>query len=83
MDFAKEAFNVVGLDWKKFVKSNVSRYLRPSEVPSLLGDSSKAIKQLKWKPKVLFKDLCLMMVESDLKNFNLTLEEAKKIAKKL
>ena len=82
-DFAREAFNVVGLDWKKFVKSNVSRYLRPSEVPSLLGDSSKAIKQLKWKPKVLFKDLCLMMVESDLKNFNLTLDEAKKIAKKL
>ena len=82
-DFAREAFNVVGLDWKKFVKSNVSRYLRPSEVPSLLGDSSKAIKQLKWKPKVLFKDLCLMMVESDLKGFNLTLDEAKKIAKKL
>ena len=57
--------------------------MRPSEVPSLLGDSSKAIKQLKWKPKVLFKDLCLMMVESDLKSFNLTLDEAKKIAKNI
>ncbi len=82
-DFVSEAFSIVGLDWKRFVKSNVSRYLRPSEVPSLLGDSSKAIKKLNWKPKVLFKDLCLMMVENDLKNFNLTLEEAKKIAKKL
>ncbi len=82
-DFVREAFSIVGLDWKRFVKSNVSRYLRPSEVPSLLGDSSKAIKKLKWKPKVLFKDLCLMMVENDLKSFNLTLEEAKKIAKKL
>ena len=82
-DFVREAFSIVGLDWKRFVKSNVSRYLRPSEVPSLLGDSSKAIKKLKWKPKVLFKELCLMMVESDLKNFNLTLDEAKKIAKKL
>ena len=82
-DFAKEVFSIVGLDWTKFVKSNVSRYLRPSEVPSLLGDSEKAIKILKWKPKVMFKDLCLMMVENDLKNFNLTLDEAKKIAKKL
>ena len=82
-DFVREAFLIVGLDWKKFVKSNVSRYLRPSEVPNLLGSSSKAIKQLKWKPKVLFKELCLMMVENDLKNFNLTLDEAKKIAKKL
>ena len=82
-DFVREAFSIVGLDWKKFVKSNVSRYLRPSEVPNLLGNSSKAIKQLKWKPKVLFKDRCLMMVENDLKNFNLTLDEAKKIAKKL
>ena len=82
-DFAKEAFAVVGLDWTKFVKSNVSRYLRPSEVPDLLGDSTKAIKKLNWKPKVLFKDLCLMMVESDLKNYNLSLDEARKIAKKL
>lgn len=82
-DFAKEVFSIVGLDWKRFVKSNVSRYLRPSEVPSLLGDSTKAIKELKWKPKVLFKDLCLMMVESDLKDFNLTLDDARKIAKTL
>ncbi len=82
-DFIKEVFSIVGLDWKRFVKSNVSRYLRPSEVPSLLGDSTKAIKELKWKPKVLFKDLCLMMVESDLKDFNLTLDDARKIAKTL
>ena len=82
-DFAKEVFSIVGLDWNKFVISNVAKYLRPSEVPSLLGDSSKAVKILKWKPKVLFKDLCLMMVENDLKSYGLTLEEAKKIAKTL
>ena len=82
-DFVKEVFSIVGLDWTKFVKSNVSRYLRPSEVPSLLGDSTKAIKILNWKPKVMFKDLCLMMVENDLKSFDLTLDEARKIAKKL
>ena len=82
-DFVKEVFSIVGLDWTKFVKSNVSRYLRPSEVPSLLGDSTKAIKILNWKPKVMFKDLCLMMVENDLKSFNLTLDDARKIAKKL
>ena len=82
-DFVKEVFSIVGLDWTKFVKSNVSRYLRPSEVPSLLGDSKKAIKILNWKPKVMFKDLCLMMLENDLKSFNLTLDEARNIAKKL
>ena len=43
----------------------------------------EAIKILNWKPKVMFKDLCLMMLENDLKSFNLTLDEARKIAKKL
>ena len=43
------------------------RYLRPTEVDLLLGDSSKARRVLKWKPKVNFKQLVRMMVDSDMK----------------
>jgi len=42
------------------------RYLRPTEVDLLLGDSSKARRVLKWKPKVDFKQLVRMMVDSDM-----------------
>ena len=64
-DFAREAFNCVGLDYRKYVKVN-KKYIRPSEVDTLLGDSSKAKKRLKWKPKITFKELVKDMVESDL-----------------
>ena len=43
-------------------------YYRPLEVDTLLGDSSKARKILKWKPKISFKSLVKEMVESDYKN---------------
>jgi GDPmannose 4,6-dehydratase len=39
---------------------------RPAEVDSLRGDSSKAIRQLGWKPQVSFDQLVEMMVKSDL-----------------
>ncbi len=42
------------------------KYFRPAEVDTLLGDSSKARKMLKWKPKVSIKELVKEMVESDL-----------------
>lgn len=44
------------------------KYYRPTEVDYLLGDSSKAKKELGWKPKHSFKELVKMMVESDLKS---------------
>ena len=43
------------------------RYFRPTEVDSLLGDSSKAREKLKWAPKVTFEELVKEMVWSDLK----------------
>jgi GDPmannose 4,6-dehydratase len=64
-DFAKLAFEQVGLDYKKFVKIQ-KRLYRPSEVRSLLGNSKKARKELKWKPKFNFKQLVKDMVKSDL-----------------
>ena len=44
-----------------------SRYYRPTEVESLLGDSSKARTKLKWKPKISFESLVKEMIENDLK----------------
>jgi len=64
-EFLQEAFDYVKLDWKKYVAID-KRYLRPTEVDLLLGDSSKARRALKWKPKVDFKQLVRMMVDSDM-----------------
>jgi len=64
-DFAEEAFNVVGLNWKDYVETS-EKYFRPNEVNHLLGDYSKAKKDLGWSPKTSFKSLVKMMVDSDL-----------------
>ena len=65
-EFCEEAFSLVGLDWQKYVELD-KRYLRPAEVDILLGDPSKAKKQLGWEPKVKFKELVRIMVEADVK----------------
>jgi GDPmannose 4,6-dehydratase len=41
--------------------------MRPAEVDLLVGDASKAGKELGWEPKVTFKELVHMMVDADLK----------------
>lgn len=64
-DFAKLAFQLVDLDYRKFVKIE-KKFYRPAEVESLLGDCSKAKKELKWKPKYNFKKLVEDMVRADL-----------------
>jgi len=66
-DFAKKAFDHVGLNYKDHIEID-QRLMRPAEVDELLADSSKAKKILKWKPKISFDDLIIDMVESDLKN---------------
>jgi GDPmannose 4,6-dehydratase len=64
-EFCEEAFGLLDLDYRDYVKHDV-RYERPSEVDLLVGDFSKARKQLNWEPKVGFKDLVKIMVDSDL-----------------
>ena len=66
-EFAKLAFAVAGLDYKKhvFVDKNL---FRPAEVNTLLGNYSKARRILKWKPKISFKNLVKDMVESDIQS---------------
>lgn len=81
-EFLQETFGLLGLNYEDFVVFE-GRYLRPAEVPALLGDPSKAKRVLKWKPKVMFKELCHMMLESDLKIKGLTMRRAKQLASKL
>ncbi|MDQ3439834.1 MAG: GDP-mannose 4,6-dehydratase [Planctomycetota bacterium] len=64
--FLDEVFGILDLDWKKYVEVD-PRYFRPAEVDLLLGDASKARKELKWEPRVTFKALAKMMTESDWK----------------
>jgi GDPmannose 4,6-dehydratase len=64
-EFLDEVFCLLNLDWKKIVEID-PRYFRPAEVDLLLGDSSKAKRQLGWQPKITFKELVKMMVKSDM-----------------
>jgi GDPmannose 4,6-dehydratase len=65
-EFCEEAFGLLDLDWREFVRHD-ARYERPSEVDLLLGDASKARRELGWEPKVTFKELVRLMVEADLR----------------
>lgn len=85
-EFAQAAFEEVGitLAWKGegvnekgydastgrlYVKVD-EKFFRPAEVDLLLGDASKAQRELGWRRKVGFKELVRMMVQSDLKKFS-------------
>lgn len=69
-EFLEEAFNYAQLDWNKHVKID-PRYFRPTETDLLLADSSKAKKQFGWDPKVTFKELVRIMVDSDMEALGL------------
>jgi len=64
-EFAEKTFQLLELDWEEYVEFD-ARYMRPAEVDLLQGDSSKARRELAWKPQVSFDRLVEMMVESDL-----------------
>lgn len=60
------AFNYVGIsDWSPYVYVN-PKFMRPSEVPYLCGDMTKARNKLGWSPKTSFKELIEEMVEADI-----------------
>ena len=62
--FLDEVFGLLGLDWKKYVEID-PRYFRPAEVDLLLGDATKARRELGWTPKINFKTLAKLMTEHD------------------
>ena len=63
-ELCEAAFGHVGLDYREFVEID-PRYFRPTEVDYLLGDPSKAAKQLGWKVRTSFKELVKLMMDAD------------------
>jgi GDPmannose 4,6-dehydratase len=63
-EFVQIAFDQVGLDWKQYVVIDPAFY-RPAEVDLLLGDPTKAKRELKWEPQVSFTQLVKTMVDHD------------------
>jgi len=71
-EFLKQAFEYSGLgNWQNYVEID-PRYLRLAEVEVLIGDFSKAKKELGWEPKIEFADLVKIMVDTDFKKLNLS-----------
>jgi GDPmannose 4,6-dehydratase len=64
-DFCECAFAEVGLDYRRYVRSDPS-FFRPAEVEILKGDASKARSRLGWEPRVAFRELVRDMVQSDM-----------------
>jgi GDPmannose 4,6-dehydratase len=60
------AFSVVDLDWERYVVLD-PEFMRPAEVDLLVGDASKAKRELGWAPETSFEELVTMMVHADLK----------------
>lgn len=65
-EFCDRAFVSVGLDYHDYIVSNTPELMRPTEVPYLLGDSTKIRRDLGWQPAYTFADLVEEMVASDL-----------------
>jgi GDPmannose 4,6-dehydratase len=63
-DFLRFSFEHVGLDWEKYVSFD-ERYVRPSEVDSLIGDGELASKKLTWRPSLLAPGIARIMVDED------------------
>lgn len=71
-DFVEAAFRAANkiterdLKWQDFVKTD-PRFLRPAEVPYLLGNATRACEELGWRPEVSFDGLVTRMVRHDLR----------------
>ena len=65
-DFVKKSFNYVGLNYKKYLKTN-KKLFRPSKTVSLTGDIKKAKKVLNYKVKTDLDKLVKIMMNNDLK----------------
>tara|TARA_B110000444_G_scaffold223754_1_gene226527 strand:+ start:1636 stop:2652 length:1017 start_codon:yes stop_codon:yes gene_type:complete len=60
--------NVINTDTKKIIIKVDKKFFRPAEVDLLVGNSKKALKKLKWKPKTSLKQLVKIMIDHDLEN---------------
>jgi GDPmannose 4,6-dehydratase len=64
-EFAEIAFERAGVDPEKHVVVD-PQFLRPAEVDQLVGDASKARRELEWAPRTSFRELVELMVDADL-----------------
>ncbi len=64
-EFLNVAFEHLDMDWREFVVQD-ERFMRPAEVDLLVGDPSKAGRELGWEPAVSFVQLVKMMVDADM-----------------
>jgi len=65
-DFARVSFAHAGLDWERYVEID-EKYERPTEVDALIGDPSKAKRELGWSANTHWEALAQLMVDADLK----------------
>lgn len=65
-EFVSASFEHAGLDWEEHVRFD-QRYLRPTEVDSLIGDASKAQREMDWTATVTARELAGIMVDADLR----------------
>ncbi|HEX5370145.1 MAG TPA: GDP-mannose 4,6-dehydratase, partial [Dehalococcoidia bacterium] len=77
-ELVETAFGLVGLDYQDYVRFD-HRYDRPNEVAELCGDASKARSQLGWQPRVSFRKLVEIMLESDLREAGLEPSKVMKV----
>lgn len=68
-EFLETSFGHAGLNWEDHVRFD-ERYLRPTEVDSLIGDSSRAREKLGWKPTFDGRELARLMVDADIEALN-------------
>jgi len=64
-ELVAQAFDAVGLDWRRHVRSETSLYRGSAELHDLVGDASKARRVLGWEPKMSFEELVRLLVEAD------------------
>jgi GDPmannose 4,6-dehydratase len=64
-EFVEYCFAHVGLDWESHVRFDET-YLRPTEVDALIGDASKAHRELGWKATTMPEHLAHIMVDAEL-----------------
>jgi GDPmannose 4,6-dehydratase len=69
-EFVEKSFSYAGLDWREHVDID-QRYFRPTEVQHLRADTAKARSSLDWAPRVNFRDLIAIMVDSDMEAIGL------------
>ncbi len=74
-EFARMAFDHVGLDWQDYTDYD-KRYERPTEVHSVIGDPSKADRELGWRAETKVEQLAHLMVDADLDLVDRPLEHA-------